>query len=349
MIYLKSFEQVHKLVLMAASPFLMNKMANPSPGESIRVSLPAGIPLEVASQLIHYLYDGNVTITTENVGKFARIAKLFHLEHLLKICTQFVLHYKLDNSLLNVMNEDISIVVSPISPHKTTASPEGVQKTPTKKEDRNVNKPLTSSGKKPIKEANKTCPIPTTVNHMYGTRTQSGSVRKKTFKDDSSTNTSKKTSPSNKKLASGVTKPEPLSEKRANVSPKQNSNIPTVVAQSSYLNHPRKRRLSMLAQETSGNREKGEFEEEDLGAVSEEMNEDTDSDYTPPSITTQSGMQRAVFEGARKGGKTFRTLKKSSTLSSIKKGLSKKYEHFLFKFIPFSMLFCHEKFVSVSF
>lgn len=311
---------------MAASPFLMNKMANPSPGESIRVSLPAGIPLEVASQLIHYLYDGNVTITTENVGKFARIAKLFHLEHLLQICTQFVLHYKLDSSLLNVMNEDISIVVSPISPHKTTASPEGVQKTPTKKEDRNVNKPLTSSGKKPIKEANKTCPIPTTVNHMYGTRTQSGSVRKKTFKDDSATNTSKKTSPSNKKLATGVIKPEPLSEKRANVSPKQNSNIPTVVAQSSYLNHPRKRRLSMLAQETLGNREKGEFEEEDLGGMSEEeMNDDTDSDYTPPSITTQSGMQRAVFEGARKGGKTFRTLKKSSTLSSIKKGLSKKY------------------------
>lgn len=318
--------KVHKLVLMAASPFLMNKMANPSPGESIRVSLPAGIPLEVASQLIHYLYDGNVTITTENVGKFARIAKLFHLEHLLKICTQFVLHYKLDSSVLNVINEDISIMVSPISPHKNSASPEGVPKTPVKKgEDWNVNKPSTSGGKKPIKEANKTCPIPTTVNHMYGTRTQSGSVKKKTFKDDSSTNTAKKSSPSSKKLATAVSKSEPLSENKANLSPKQKSNIPTVVAQSSYHNHPRKRRLSMLAQETTGDKEKGENEEDDLGVVSEEeLDEDTDSDYTPPSITTQSGMQRAVFEGGRKGGKTFRTLKKSSTLSSIKKGLSKK-------------------------
>lgn len=83
----------------------------------------------------------------------------------------------------------------------------------------------------------------------------------------------------------------------------------------------------MLAQEIAGNKDTGESMEEDLGGVSEEedMFEDTDSDYTPPSITTQSGMQRAVFEGATpRKGKGFKTLKKSSTLSSIKKGLSKK-------------------------
>lgn len=36
----------------------------------------------------------------------------------------------------------------------------------------------------------------------------------------------------------------------------------------------------MLVQEILGNREKGEFEEEDLGEVfEEEMNDDIDSDY----------------------------------------------------------------------
>jgi hypothetical protein len=333
---------------MAASPFLMNKMANPSPGESIRVSLPAGIPVEVASQLVHYLYDGNVTITTENVGKFARIAKLFHLEHLLTICTQFVHHYKLDSSLLNVTNEDISIVANPISPQKAAGNPENVQKTPTKKDDQIASKPPTSGvkppasgGKKPIKEANKQCPIPTTVNHMYGTRTQSGIVKKKSFKDE--TPTLKKVNIANKKSVSPASKPEPVSENKTSISPKQKGNIPTVVTQKSniptvvtqksniptvvtqsYLNHPRKRRLSMLAQETANNKETAGNLEEDLGVVSEEeLDDDADSDYTPPSITTQSGMQRAVFEGARKG-KTFKTLKKSPTLSNIKKGLGKK-------------------------
>ncbi|XP_062614295.1 uncharacterized protein LOC134276020 [Saccostrea cucullata] len=314
--------RVHKLVLMAASPFLMNKMANPSPGESIRVSLPAGIPVEVASQLVHYLYDGNVTITTENVGQFARIAKLFHLEHLLKICTQFILHYKLDSSLLKVTNEDISIVVSVISPQKAAAAPESVQKTPPKKEEQTVSKPPTSGGKKPIKEANKQCPFPTTVNHVYGTRTQSGTVKKKTFKDTLTSGLKKGNN--TKKLNTAVTKPESVTENKTAVSPKQKSNIPTVVAQTSYLNHPRKRRLSMLAQETAGNKESSENVGGDLEGVSEEeLDDDADSDYTPPSITTQSGMQRAVFEGARKG-KMFKSLKKSATLSSIKKGLGKK-------------------------
>ncbi|OWF54894.1 uncharacterized protein LOC110466600 [Mizuhopecten yessoensis] len=101
--------RVHKMVLIAASPFLLSKLSKTTPSTSLRVELPMGIPLQVASQLVHYLYDGKITLTTDNVSQFARVANLFKLEHLYNICEDFIDCFNLDESLLNVMEEDISV------------------------------------------------------------------------------------------------------------------------------------------------------------------------------------------------------------------------------------------------
>lgn len=97
------------MVLIAASPFLLSKLSKTTPSTSLRVELPSGIPLQVASQLIHYLYDGKVTLTTDNVSQFARVANLFKLEHLYNICEDFIDCFNLDESALNVLEEDISV------------------------------------------------------------------------------------------------------------------------------------------------------------------------------------------------------------------------------------------------
>ncbi|XP_069132364.1 uncharacterized protein [Argopecten irradians] len=101
--------RVHKMVLIAASPFLLSRLSKTTPSTSLRVELPMGIPLQVASQLVHYLYDGKITLTTDNVSQFARVANLFKLEHLYNICEDFIDCFNLDESLLNVMEEDISV------------------------------------------------------------------------------------------------------------------------------------------------------------------------------------------------------------------------------------------------
>ncbi|XP_060078832.1 uncharacterized protein LOC132558272 [Ylistrum balloti] len=101
--------RVHKMVLIAASPFLLSKVSKTTPSTSLRVELPMGIPLQVASQLVHYLYDGKITLTTDNVSQFARVANLFKLEHLYNICEDFIDCFNLNESLLNVMEEDISV------------------------------------------------------------------------------------------------------------------------------------------------------------------------------------------------------------------------------------------------
>ena len=107
------------MVLIAASPFLLSKMSKTTPSTFLRVELPAGIQLQVASQLVHYLYDGKVTLATDNVLQFARVAKLFKLDHLYHICEDFISRFHLDQSLIKVQVEDISISCTVPEDHKS--------------------------------------------------------------------------------------------------------------------------------------------------------------------------------------------------------------------------------------
>lgn len=167
--------RVHRLVLLAACPFILSKMSDLSQNASLKIELPQGIPLDVTSQLVHYLYDGKVTLTSDNVGHFARVANLFKLTHLLDMCKDFVIMFDISQSILMDKGEDVVAIVkneqSSIAHTNTnkevkTAAKKAVQKppqiktTPPNKKQRDD----AQSTKKGTEEGT-TIPL-----HSYGTR-----------------------------------------------------------------------------------------------------------------------------------------------------------------------------------
>ncbi|KAK3102728.1 hypothetical protein FSP39_013473 [Pinctada imbricata] len=320
--------RVHKLVLMAASPFLLSKMNNPRlgdsvRGESVRVKLPSDIPVDVASQLVHYLYDSKVTLTSQNVSQFARVAKLFNLEHLTKICQEFVNNFELDKTLLNVPNEDISISVVLSAYDSSTKQPQKSTQSQTVEREFQLPIPKSTSHAVPntgsitvssvspsksVPEKNTPKPSPPKPTHLYGTRTASGSVKKRTFQDSPSEKGSYASPPSKKGVDKSSTNDNSGGVKEI-VSHITKTSTDITSAHSSHItSHPRKRRLSLMAQEAV----QPMPVEESVDDILDDFDDDEDIDYVPtPQITTQSGMQRAVFEGSRKG-KTLKSLKKST-------------------------------------
>ena len=308
---------------MAASPFLLSKMKNPRVGESVRVKLPGDIPIEVASQLVHYLYDSRVTLTSQNVAQFGRIAKLFNLEHLQKICHEFVNNFSLDKTILNFPVEDISIsVVSASDPSKSQTQstqnltkPNGtiLQQSPqqigeaTAVNTNNKSKPSES----PTNKVDKAKTPPPKPTHLYGTRSASGSVKKRAYNYEEAL-------PKENMLVSPKKSTAPQSSSTNPVKGGQSVQIQgTERNQTSHImSHPRKRRLSMMARESESYGVDNSVDD-----LLDDLDEDDDEDdYVAPvpQITTQSGMQRAVFEGTRKG-KTLKTLKRNTALSQALK------------------------------
>lgn len=150
-------------------------MSDLSQNASLKIELPQGIPLDVTSQLVHYLYDGKVTLTSDNVGHFARVANLFKLTHLLDMCKDFVIMFDISQSILMDKGEDVVAIVkneqSSIAHTNTnkevkTAAKKAVQKppqiktTPPNKKQRDD----AQSTKKGTEEGT-TIPL-----HSYGTR-----------------------------------------------------------------------------------------------------------------------------------------------------------------------------------
>ncbi|KAJ8298868.1 hypothetical protein KUTeg_022928 [Tegillarca granosa] len=293
------------------------------------IKIPENIPIEVTSQLVHYLYDGNVSLTVDNVGQFARVASLFKLEHLLHICEDFVKCFSLEDSLLDVSEEDIVVlqpqtldsksppVTTPVKTptasvkETTKISPKQKNKGKRKSEEKGSAKKggtskvrIEVSPPKVIKVKEKT---PPKVLHLYGTRAASAAAA---TKGDNISGSKSKASVENEsdKLTSNISLTKNEKEVGGVNTTERNIDL-----------NPRKRRLTQaLLQKEAEN--KVEIEQE-IDDGHEEDEYEAESSVTPEK-TTQSDVQKSL---KRKPVKTLKKMK-SVLYQSYKKGRQKKFQ-----------------------
>lgn len=160
--------RVHRLVLLAACPFILSKMSDLSQNASLKIELPQGIPLDVTSQLVHYLYDGKVTLTSDNVSHFARVANLFKLSHLIDICKDFAIMFGINQSILADKCEDIIAVVKIENTNMANFKKE--TKMTSKKNGKKTSLAKTPPSNQPSTEEEKNEFVTSTPSHSYGTR-----------------------------------------------------------------------------------------------------------------------------------------------------------------------------------
>jgi hypothetical protein len=139
-----------------------------SQNASLKIELPQGIPLDVTSQLVHYLYDGKVTLTSDNVSHFARVANLFKLTHLIDMCKDFVIMFGMSQSILLDKGKDVIVILKNESESQSNVKKE-IKKSPSKKTI-NKFKAKTATLNRKVKEESKDGFTTLTPSHSYGTR-----------------------------------------------------------------------------------------------------------------------------------------------------------------------------------
>lgn len=140
-----------------------------SQNASLKIELPQGIPLDVTSQLVHYLYDGKVTLTSDNVSHFARVANLFKLTHLIDMCKDFVIMFGMSQSILLDKGKDVIIILKNESESQSNVKKE-IKKSPSKKNVKKLFKAKTTTLNRKVKEESKDGFTTLTPSHSYGTR-----------------------------------------------------------------------------------------------------------------------------------------------------------------------------------
>lgn len=140
-----------------------------SQNASLKIELPQGIPLDVTSQLVHYLYDGKVTLTSDNVSHFARVANLFKLTHLIDMCKDFVIMFGMSQSILLDKGKDVIIILKNESESQSNVKKE-IKKSPSKKTFKKLFKAKTATLNRKVKEESKDGFTTLTPSHSYGTR-----------------------------------------------------------------------------------------------------------------------------------------------------------------------------------
>ena len=140
-----------------------------SQNASLKIELPQGIPLDVTSQLVHYLYDGKVTLTSDNVSHFARVANLFKLTHLIDMCKDFVIMFGMSQSILLDKGKDVIVILKNESESQSNVKKE-IKKSPSKKTVKKLFKAKTATLNRKVKEESKDGFTTLTPSHSYGTR-----------------------------------------------------------------------------------------------------------------------------------------------------------------------------------
>lgn len=80
-----AFLQVHKLVLLAMSPYLQETFKNADPRSQLEVNLPSDTTYETAKAFLKYIYEGVLEVSFSDRLLFPYLLVSFYLYHCLSI------------------------------------------------------------------------------------------------------------------------------------------------------------------------------------------------------------------------------------------------------------------------
>ena len=142
------FFQLHKLVLLAASPSIIDKVNDITERGTIVIKLDGEKYSKEAVKLcVQYLYKGVAKLTDTNVKSIARVAQALDIKEILKICSSFQDTFKLVKDENSTDNSDTEIGSYPEDPEQlqenlSTALQEAldnIKEIEEKAEDDNIN------------------------------------------------------------------------------------------------------------------------------------------------------------------------------------------------------------------
>lgn len=80
---------VHKLVLLAMSPYLQETFKNADPRSQLEVNLPSDTTYETAKAFLKYIYEGVLEVDTSSVRSLHKIATMLQMNKLAQYCQNF--------------------------------------------------------------------------------------------------------------------------------------------------------------------------------------------------------------------------------------------------------------------
>ncbi|CAL1533708.1 unnamed protein product [Lymnaea stagnalis] len=80
---------VHKLVLLAMSPYLQETFKNADPRSQLEVNLPSDTTYETAKAFLKYIYEGVLEVDTSSVRSLHKIATMLQMTKLAQYCQNF--------------------------------------------------------------------------------------------------------------------------------------------------------------------------------------------------------------------------------------------------------------------
>ncbi|GFN87730.1 endonuclease-reverse transcriptase [Plakobranchus ocellatus] len=80
---------VHKLVLLAMSPYLQETFKNADPRSQLEVNLPSDTTYETAKAFLKYIYEGVLEVDTSSVRSLHKIAFMLQMNKLAQYCQNF--------------------------------------------------------------------------------------------------------------------------------------------------------------------------------------------------------------------------------------------------------------------
>ena len=83
-------QQVHKLVLLAASPYLQSTFRHANPTSHLEVNLPRDTGVGAARDFLKYIYQGVLHVAPETVNALRRIAAMLQIDQLLTYCDDYI-------------------------------------------------------------------------------------------------------------------------------------------------------------------------------------------------------------------------------------------------------------------
>ncbi|KAL3842136.1 hypothetical protein ACJMK2_020184 [Sinanodonta woodiana] len=89
--------KVHKLLIAAINPLLLQNPTDCESGTVLRIDLPSNINFECVQSFIAYLYSGRITLNRNNVSDLHRVSTIFNLEDLKNSCRKFLLATSAEN------------------------------------------------------------------------------------------------------------------------------------------------------------------------------------------------------------------------------------------------------------
>lgn len=83
-------QQVHKLVLLAASPYLQSTFRHANPTSHLEVNLPRDTGVGAARDFLKYIYQGVLHVAPDTVNALRRIAAMLQIDQLLTYCDDYI-------------------------------------------------------------------------------------------------------------------------------------------------------------------------------------------------------------------------------------------------------------------